>query len=99
PGRLRGGSRGAGRAGGLVDIYRITRSGGYHPKPQVRYGTKRRANAIARQVRENNESLARLKERYPGSITRQPVQVTIELAPVSSWIDVTGEWFPAGEGQ
>jgi len=81
-----------------VDIYRITRTGPHYLKPEVRYGTKRRASAIARQVREDNESLERLKQRYP-YVERQPTQVTIELAPVNGWIDVTGEWFPAGEGQ
>lgn len=88
-----------------MDIYRITR---VDPKgrswpyrkpgtPEVRFGTKRRASAIARQVREDNENRKRGHKLYP-HIPYQPVQVTIELAPVDGWTDVTGEWFPAGEG-
>jgi hypothetical protein len=81
-----------------MDIYRITRVDPKRfPAKEVRFGTKRRASAIARQVREDNEARKRSHERFP-HIPYKPVQVTIELAPVDGWTDVTGDWFPAGEG-
>jgi hypothetical protein len=86
-----------------MDIYRITRTdpkgryGVLPGKSEVRYGTKRRASAVAKQVREDNESRLRRSERFP-QFPYQPVQVTIERAPVDGWTDVTGEWFPAGVG-
>jgi hypothetical protein len=81
-----------------MDIYRITRvDPKKFPVREVRYGTKRRASAIARQVREDNEHRRRHRERFP-SIPYLPVKVVIELAPVEGWMDVTGDWFPAGIG-
>ena len=82
-----------------MDIYRITR---HDPKKSyratdVRFGTKRRARALARQVREDNESRQRSHELFP-QFPYVPVQIIIELAPVEGWQDVTGDWFPAGEG-
>lgn len=76
-----------------MDIYRITRVGPRRTwkKQEVRYGTKRQASAIARQVREDNEARKRTSECYP-SIPYLPVQVTIELAHVENWADVTGEF-------
>jgi hypothetical protein len=86
-----------------MDIYRITRTdpswryGRQAGKPEVRFGTKRRASAIARQVREDNENRKRGSELYP-QFPYQPVSIIIELAPVTGWTDVTGDWFPAGVG-
>lgn len=74
-----------------MDIYRVTRTGPHYHKPNVRYGTKVRAAAIARQVREANESLKRTLERYP-DLKREPTRILIEKVPVEGFIDVTSEF-------
>lgn len=85
-----------------MDIYRITR---HDPKKtwratDVRFGTKRRASAIVRQVREDNTGRRNAHESFPEYFpSYQPIQVIIERAPVGGWTDVTGEWFPDDDGE
>jgi len=80
-----------------MDIYRVTRTdpkGSYRKlpgRPEVRYGTKRRASAIVRQVSEDNAARRRLDERFPHAPHPQ-VEVLIERAQVGEFTDVTAEF-------
>jgi hypothetical protein len=78
-----------------MDIYRITRVD--KSRKQVRYGTGVRAAAIARQVKQDNRSRAEgaawLHARgVPHGPHAQPVELTIERAPVGEFTDVTAEF-------
>jgi hypothetical protein len=86
-----------------MDLYRITKTDPRVTKPNVRYGTKARAAAMARQVRELNGSRAGIKawmesqpDRYNteayGPKWWQPVTLTVERAVVVDWADVSQEF-------
>lgn len=87
-----------------MDMYRITRvdekPGGFYGRragtPEVRYGTKRRASAVARQVREDNAARRWGHEKYP-HIPLQLITLTVERAPVEGWEDVTAEFLKGDE--
>jgi hypothetical protein len=80
-----------------MDIYRITiddplpRCG-----PKVRYGTKRRATACAREVRESNESRTEGAKWYSARLGRdikpKLAAITVERAPAGEFTDVTAEF-------
>jgi len=81
-----------------VDIYRITiddplpRCG-----PKVRYGTKRRALAAVRSVKQDNQSRRDGAAWYSQKLGGEPIvpklaAVTIERAPVGEFADVTAEF-------
>lgn len=86
-----------------MDLYRITRTDPRAAKPDVRYGTKVRAAAMARNVRELNESRAGIKAWLNLDTTRYdasgyspewwgPVTLAVERAVVVDWIDVSQDF-------
>jgi hypothetical protein len=85
-----------------MDMYRVTiddplpRCG-----PKVRYGTKRRALAVVRSVKQDNESRRDGAAWYSRKLGGEPIvpklaSVTIERAQVGEFTDVTAEF--TGDG-
>ena len=87
-----------------MNVYRVTqvdplgRRYPYQPgTPRVRVGTKRQASAIARQVRQDNDTRQRSAERWPDLFPYQPIVLTVERAPVGEFTDITAEFLGEGE--